>query len=79
MLPFTAKWLTEARLASAYQRRLEAPGVLAAARAAALGLLERALGQDTLAAEYVPWQRQHSGWLVMSLHLCARVHKYACT
>eukprot|EP00930_Biecheleria_cincta_P044707 TRINITY_DN30784_c0_g2_i1.p1 TRINITY_DN30784_c0_g2~~TRINITY_DN30784_c0_g2_i1.p1 ORF type:complete len:641 (-),score=118.73 TRINITY_DN30784_c0_g2_i1:131-2053(-) len=56
MLPFTERWLTEARLASAYQRRLEAPGVLAAARAAALSLLERALGQDTLAAEYVLMQ-----------------------
>jgi len=56
MLPFTAQWLTEARLASAYQRRLEAPGVLAAARTAALDLIKGALGQDTLAAEYVLMQ-----------------------
>mmetsp|Transcript_26368 Transcript_26368/g.83505 ORF Transcript_26368/g.83505 Transcript_26368/m.83505 type:complete len:644 (-) Transcript_26368:42-1973(-) len=53
LLPFTPSWLSEARLVAAYQSRLSAPGVLAAARAAALEQLRRHLGGDALAAEYV--------------------------
>ncbi|CAE8699694.1 unnamed protein product, partial [Polarella glacialis] len=53
LLPFTPQWLSEARLASAFQRRLAAPGALAAARGVAISLLTRGLGGDALAAEYV--------------------------
>lgn len=53
LVPFTPDWLTEARLAAAYQANLAAPGALAAARAAAVAQLKRQLGGDTLAAEYV--------------------------
>eukprot|EP00933_Yihiella_yeosuensis_P004310 TRINITY_DN108681_c0_g1_i1.p1 TRINITY_DN108681_c0_g1~~TRINITY_DN108681_c0_g1_i1.p1 ORF type:complete len:657 (+),score=140.75 TRINITY_DN108681_c0_g1_i1:68-2038(+) len=56
LLPFTPEWLSEARLASAFQRRLAAPGAVAAARGVAMSLLSRGLGGDTLAAEYVLMQ-----------------------
>jgi len=52
LVPFSPDWLTEARLAAAYQANLAAPGALAAARAAAVSQLKRQLGGDTLAAEY---------------------------
>ena len=52
MFPFTPSWLSEQRLCSAFQRHLAAPGALAAARGAALSLLQKCLGDD-LAAEYV--------------------------
>jgi len=53
LLPFSPQWLSEARLASAFQRRLAAPGALAAARGVAISLLKQALGNDAVAAEYV--------------------------
>lgn len=53
LLPFTSTWLTEARLANAYQRQLAAPGALATARNAAVAHLASQLGGDLLAAEYV--------------------------
>mmetsp|Transcript_125511 Transcript_125511/g.313561 ORF Transcript_125511/g.313561 Transcript_125511/m.313561 type:complete len:638 (-) Transcript_125511:285-2198(-) len=53
LVPFTPDWLTEARLAAAYQANLAAPGALAAARTAAVAQLKRQLGGDTLAAEYL--------------------------
>mmetsp|Transcript_60955 Transcript_60955/g.108309 ORF Transcript_60955/g.108309 Transcript_60955/m.108309 type:complete len:631 (+) Transcript_60955:71-1963(+) len=53
LLPFSPQWLSEARLASAFQRRLAAPGALAAARGVAISLLQQALGNDAVAAEYV--------------------------
>lgn len=52
LFPFTPQWLSEARLASAFQRRLASPGALAAARGAALNVLTMGLGGDALAAEY---------------------------
>lgn len=53
LFPFSPSWLSEARLASAYQRRLASPGAVAAARSMAIRCLEQALGGDTVAAEYV--------------------------
>jgi len=53
MLPFTSTWLTEARLANAFQRTFSAPGALAAARHVAVRTLSCALGGDMLAAEYL--------------------------
>jgi len=53
MLPFTSTWLTEARLANAFQRTFSAPGALAAARNVAVRTLSCALGGDMLAAEYL--------------------------
>ena len=53
LFPFTANWLSEARLASAYQRRLAAPGAVAAARSTAMRSLQEALGGDPVAAEYL--------------------------
>jgi len=53
MLPFTSTWLTEARLANAFQRTFCAPGALAAARQVAVQTLSCALQGDTLAAEYL--------------------------
>mmetsp|Transcript_86205 Transcript_86205/g.200451 ORF Transcript_86205/g.200451 Transcript_86205/m.200451 type:complete len:637 (+) Transcript_86205:84-1994(+) len=56
LLPYSPSWLSEARLAAAYQNRLAAPGVLAAARATALEQLKLQLGGDELAAHYVLMQ-----------------------
>mmetsp|Transcript_36232 Transcript_36232/g.44709 ORF Transcript_36232/g.44709 Transcript_36232/m.44709 type:complete len:615 (+) Transcript_36232:36-1880(+) len=53
LFPFSPNWLSEARLASAFQRRLAAPGAVAAARSAAIQSLQRALGGDEVAAEYI--------------------------
>mmetsp|Transcript_12977 Transcript_12977/g.35317 ORF Transcript_12977/g.35317 Transcript_12977/m.35317 type:complete len:641 (-) Transcript_12977:166-2088(-) len=53
LLPFTPDWLSEARLAAAYQANLSAPGAHAAARSAAVAQLARGLGGDMLATEYV--------------------------
>lgn len=53
LLPFSPDWLSEARLAAAYQSKLAAPGALAAARAVAVEQLKQHLGGDDLAAEYV--------------------------
>lgn len=50
--PFTPQWLSEARLAAAYQANFSQPGAVAAVRAAALDQLTRHLGGDTMAAEY---------------------------
>jgi len=50
--PFTPAWLSEARLATAYQANFSAPGTVAAVRQAALAQLEQQLGGDALAAEY---------------------------
>jgi len=52
-VPFSPDFLTEARLAAAWQRSFADPGALAAARTAALEPLRRVLGGDALAAEYV--------------------------
>lgn len=52
MFPCTPEWLSEARLAAAFQQRLGAAG-LGPARAAAEALLTVALGGDALAAQYV--------------------------
>lgn len=53
LFPFSPDWLSEARLASAFQRRLAAPGAVAAARCAAIKSLQQALGGDEVAAEYI--------------------------
>jgi len=50
--PFTPQWLSEARLAAAYQASFSAPGAIAAVRGAALAQLAQHLGGDALAAEY---------------------------
>jgi len=51
LLPYTPAWLTEERLAAAFQRSFAA-GALTAARNAAKEHLVRHLGGDALAAEY---------------------------
>lgn len=51
MLPFSSRWLSEARVASMLQRRLS-PEVCKELRAMALSILQRCLG-DVLASEYV--------------------------
>mmetsp|Transcript_166707 Transcript_166707/g.320060 ORF Transcript_166707/g.320060 Transcript_166707/m.320060 type:complete len:670 (-) Transcript_166707:298-2307(-) len=56
LLPYTNAWLSEARLANAYQRQFSSPGALATARNAAVALLTSHLGGDTVAAEYVLMQ-----------------------
>lgn len=53
LLPFSPDWLSEARLAAAYQQRLGAPEMLAGARATAIAELARGLGGDQAAAEYM--------------------------
>ena len=53
LFPFSPDWLSEARLASAFQRRLAGPGAVAAAREAAIKSLQKSLGGDEVAAEYV--------------------------
>jgi len=52
VFPFTTAWLSEARLAAAYQANFSAPGAVAAVRQAALAQLTQALSGDALAAEY---------------------------
>ncbi|CAE7354297.1 mcmbp [Symbiodinium necroappetens] len=52
MFPFTASWLSEERLSLAFQGRLGGPGAVVAARATAVALLQKSLG-DSVAAEYV--------------------------
>lgn len=56
LFPFTPDWLSEARLAAAYQANLSQPGALAAARTAAVAQLARGLCGDVFAAEYVLMQ-----------------------
>lgn len=53
LLPFTASFLSEERLAAAFQRQFSAPGAMLSARTAALEQLGRCLGSDVLSAEYL--------------------------
>jgi hypothetical protein len=53
LVPYTPAFLSEARLAAAFQRSLAAPGLLAATRCKAVEHLASSLGGDTLAAQYV--------------------------
>merc|ERR1712050_754141 len=53
LLPFSPDWLSEARLAAAFQSNFATPGLMANARAAAVEQLRHHLGGDMLAAEYV--------------------------
>ena len=53
LFPFSPDWLSEARLASAFQRRLAGPDAVAAAREAAIKSLQKSLAGDEVAAEYV--------------------------
>lgn len=53
LLPFSPAWLSEERLAAAFQQRFSAPGAMLAARNAAGELLAKHLAGDTLAAEYL--------------------------
>lgn len=53
LLPYTTNFLTEQRLASAFQKQFSAPGAMLNARAAAVEILARCLGSDALAAEYL--------------------------
>lgn len=53
LVPYTSNFMSEARLATAFQRNLGAPGLLAATRCKALEQLASSLGGDTLAAQYV--------------------------
>jgi len=54
--PFTPQFLTEGRLATAYQASFTQPAALAVARQAAIAQLARHLGADALAAEFVLMQ-----------------------
>jgi hypothetical protein len=51
-LPYTVNFLSEERLASAFQRQFSVPGSMLAARTAAAEQLAKCLGGDSLAAEY---------------------------
>eukprot|EP00971_Amphidinium_carterae_P091010 1801336-Amphidinium_carterae.1 len=53
LLPFTPAWLTEARLASAWQARFAEAAVSLQLREAAMAELARHCGGDRLAAEYI--------------------------
>merc|ERR1719199_1224400 len=53
LVPYTPAFVSEARLAAAFQRSLGAPGLLAATRCKAVEHLASCLGGDTLAAQYV--------------------------
>lgn len=53
LVPYTPAFMTEARLAAAFQSNLAAPGLLAAIRSKAVEHLTSCLGGDTLAAQYV--------------------------
>jgi len=53
LLPYTPAFMSEARLAVAFQRSLAAPGLLAATRQKAVEHLASCFGGDTLAAQYV--------------------------
>jgi len=53
LVPYSSSWLTEARLATAWQRHFAAEATMAAARGAAIQQLARHLGGDMLAAEYM--------------------------
>jgi hypothetical protein len=53
LLPYSTDFLTEDRLAAAFQRQFAVPAALAAARTAALELLTKHLAGDVLAAEYM--------------------------
>jgi len=53
LLPYSASWLSEARLASAFQRQFAAAGAMLTARSAAAEHLSKCLGGDALAAEYL--------------------------
>jgi len=53
MLPYTPSWLTEDRLAAAYQNKLSVPGALKAVLQTALAKLTATLAGDTLAAQYL--------------------------
>jgi hypothetical protein len=52
LLPYTPAWLSEARLATAFQRQFGVAGALQAARSAAIAQLAKHLGGDVMAAEY---------------------------
>lgn len=52
LLPFTTSFLSEQRLATAFQRQFSAPGAMLNARTAALEQLARCLGGDAASAEY---------------------------
>jgi len=53
LVPYSPAFMSEARLAAAFQRSLAAPGLLAATRCKAVEYLASSLGGDTLAAQYV--------------------------
>jgi len=53
LLPYSAAFLTEDRLAVAFQRQFAMPGALIAARTAAMQLLTKHCAGDVLAAEYM--------------------------
>jgi len=53
LLPFTTSFLSEQRLAAAFQRQFSAPGAMLNARTAAMELLSRCLGGDNLSVEYL--------------------------
>lgn len=53
LLPYTPDFLSEARLASAFQKQLSAPNIMMAARSAAIMQLAKEMGGDMVAAEYL--------------------------
>jgi len=53
LLPFTTSFLSEERLAAAFQRQFSASGAMLNARTAAMEQLGRCLGGDILSAEYL--------------------------
>jgi hypothetical protein len=53
LLPYTPDWLSEQRLASAFQKQFSVPGAMLAARNAGVELLSKFMGADKLAAEYL--------------------------
>jgi hypothetical protein len=53
LLPFSTAFLTEERLASAFQRQFSMPNSILAARNAAVEELAKHVGADALAAEYI--------------------------
>jgi len=53
LMPFTPSWLSEARLAGAWQRQFSAPGAIAELRSLALEALTPYVGGDAVAAQYI--------------------------
>jgi hypothetical protein len=53
LMPYSAQWFTEARLAESYPRSCAGPQVLAAVRETAVASLTGAVAGDTLAAQYL--------------------------